>query len=140
MELPWDALGLRNLYVVLLGGPDAYTTNSWYATAANGGARLQRCNEASTDAATPANRGSHVHLVYITIEQSAISPTAATTPQAQRALNQFHRFHRRCGIGDDELVEATRSTEVNLIELLARRRYHRAERCQGLWLCVHWQV
>ena len=110
----WDALGLRNLYAVLLGGPDAYTTKSWYATVANGGARLQRCNEAGAAAATPANRGSHVHLVYITVEQSAITAADATTPAAQTALDQLHRFHRRCAMGDDELVEATNGTEINL--------------------------
>lgn len=44
----------------------------------------------------------------------SVSPAESTTPPAQMALDQIHRFHVRCAIGDDELVEATRGTEVNL--------------------------
>lgn len=104
----------RNLYAVILGGPDAYSTDSWHARAADGSARLQRCDEAGRDSPTNANRGSHAHVIYITVEQAPITSVGATSPGAQTALDQLHRFHGRCAMGQDELVEATAQTEVNL--------------------------
>jgi len=38
----------------------------------------------------------------------------ATSPGAQAALDQLHHFHRRCAMGQEELIEATQLTEVNL--------------------------
>jgi len=110
----WDQNVSRNLYAVILGGPDQYTTNSWHARPVDGGARLQRCDESGSNNPTNATRGSHTHVVYITVEHTAITPGSAFTPGAQTALAQLHRFHRRCAFGQEELVEATHQTDVNL--------------------------
>ena len=110
----WDQNISRNLFAVILGGPDAYTTDSWHARMADGGARLQRCDESGAGNVTPASRGSHAHVIYITVQHAHISSGSAASPGSQAALDQLHRFHHRCAIGQEELVEETQQTEVNL--------------------------
>jgi len=101
----WDALGLHNLYAIFLPGPDAFTTKSWHATVANGSARLVRGAENGAAAATPATRGSHVHAVAVTVEQCEVDPALATTPPAQVALDQLHRFALRYAFGQELLIQ-----------------------------------
>eukprot|EP00966_Prymnesium_polylepis_P091841 2126064-Prymnesium_polylepis.1 len=114
----WDALDLSSLYAVLLSGPDAYSTESWSETladaAANGHAvpaTLQRCNDTligephAGQPKTPNTVGSHAHLLYVTLRLSPVTPGTTTSPAAQLHTDGIHRFHRRCGFGQAELVE-----------------------------------
>ena len=110
----WDRDVSPNLYAVIVGGPDAYTTESWHATPANGHARLQRCDQSNNVNISEVNRGSHWHVVYITVELSPMTPAASATPEAQMGIDSLHRFHRRCAIGQEELIESTAGSEVNL--------------------------
>jgi len=110
----WDALGLTNLYAVLLGGPDAYTGGSWHDYAAPQRKR-QRENEKppGIPQRTPANTGSHAHVLYVTLRLAPVTDATLTSPESQAAVEALHRFHLRCGFGDDELVEAN-TNELNV--------------------------
>ena len=110
----WDQDVSPHLYAAIVGGPGAYTTDSWHATPANGHARLQRCDESNTVNISEVNRGSHLHVVYITVALSPMTPGPSSTPEAQIGIDHLHRFHRRCAIGQEELIESTAGTKVNL--------------------------